>query len=487
MKLRAGSDRQRAAGVSPADRSLLLNGRAFLPARCRPHAGLGRIRRRGQRGSVLIIVLWIALGLVTITLYFANSMTLELRAADNRVAGIAADQAIEGAARYVSYVLATQATNGIVPDLSTYLSQAVPLGESHFWIIGRAGDAAQATSSFGGVGQSDALYFSLVDEGSKLNLNTASVAMIESLTNMTAELAANIVDWRDTNGQVSANGDGPTAYARLTPSYAPKNAPFETAEELRLIYGMDAATLIGEDVNRNGVMDANETDLNRNGAADSGLLEYVTVFTREPNTRSDGTARISVNGNRQELATLFQQYFSTDRANEILRNLGPPGQPFRSLLEFYIRSRMTADEFGQVTTQITANTGSFIQGRINVNTAPAPVLACVPGIGFEKADQVVAYRQSAASQLPSVAWVKDALNDDGAAIQAGPYITAESYQFSADIAALGPFGRGYRRTRFVFDTSEGTPKIIYRRDLSQLGWALGQTIRQVWQAPKDTR
>ena len=58
-----------------------------------------------KRRSVLIIVLWIPIGLVSIALYFANSMTYELRAADNRVSGLAADQAIEGAARYVGYVL----------------------------------------------------------------------------------------------------------------------------------------------------------------------------------------------------------------------------------------------------------------------------------------------------------------------------------------------------------------------------------------------
>ncbi len=45
------------------------------------------------------------LGLVSIALYFANSMTYELRASDNRVSGLAADQTIEGAARYVSAVL----------------------------------------------------------------------------------------------------------------------------------------------------------------------------------------------------------------------------------------------------------------------------------------------------------------------------------------------------------------------------------------------
>ena len=75
------------------------------------------LKSAGRRAaaSVLIIVLWVCLGLVSIALYFANSMTYELRASDNRVSGLVSDQAIEGAARYVSYVLAYDATNGVVP------------------------------------------------------------------------------------------------------------------------------------------------------------------------------------------------------------------------------------------------------------------------------------------------------------------------------------------------------------------------------------
>src|ERR1051326_1998397 len=56
-----------------------------------------------QRGSRFIIVLWIAFGLVSVALYFGQAMSFELRASDNRVSGLAAEQAIEGAARYVSY------------------------------------------------------------------------------------------------------------------------------------------------------------------------------------------------------------------------------------------------------------------------------------------------------------------------------------------------------------------------------------------------
>ena len=66
---------------------------------------VARPGRTSRSGSILIIVLWVALGLVTITLYFANSMRSELRASDNRVSMLASDQAIEGAARYVASVL----------------------------------------------------------------------------------------------------------------------------------------------------------------------------------------------------------------------------------------------------------------------------------------------------------------------------------------------------------------------------------------------
>jgi len=48
---------------------------------------LKRLRR--EDASVLIIVLWVAIGLVSIALYFANTMTYELRASDNRVNGLA--------------------------------------------------------------------------------------------------------------------------------------------------------------------------------------------------------------------------------------------------------------------------------------------------------------------------------------------------------------------------------------------------------------
>src|SRR5450755_1856049 len=107
-------------------------------------------RLSAQSGSVLIIVLWVSIGLVSIALYFANSMNYELRAADNRVNGLSAEQAIEGAARYVAYALQNFATNGAVPLNTQFQCAAVPVGDAKFWLIGRDPNAANPTEPYFG-------------------------------------------------------------------------------------------------------------------------------------------------------------------------------------------------------------------------------------------------------------------------------------------------------------------------------------------------
>ena len=437
--------------------------------------------RYSNRGSVLIIVLWVTFGLVSMALYFANSMAMELRAADNRAAGIATDQAIEGAARYVSYVLTTYATNGVMPDISEYQAEAVPVGAAHFWIIGRDNNLMPT--------HPDRVTFGLLDEASKLNLNTASTNVLNGLPRMTTDLTSAIVDWRSTNG----TGASQINYAMQTPPYQCKQAPFETLDELRLVYGTSLDILVGDDVNRNGILDPNEKSDTGISQSAPGLFEYATIYSREPNIHIDGTARTNVNTQAQ-LRALLQSRFGTARAAQILNRLGfrqasgrnpPPPPTFRSLLQFYVRSGMTADEFSQIYHDATVSTSQYTRGRVNINTASATVLACLPGMDAGTAQQMLNYRQQNPNNLASIAWIVDALGTSSAAIQAlqtADYITTQSYQFTADIAAVGPFGRGYRRVKFVFDISQGTLQVVYRQDLSRLGWALGNDVRQTWVA-----
>jgi type II secretory pathway component PulK len=454
---------------------------------------------RARRGSVLVIVLWIAFGLVSLALYFANSMNFELRASDNRVCAIAADQAIDGAVRYLNYLLVQQianGTNGVLMVLDDSLCQNVPVGEAHYWLIGRD------TNNPVGPGR---MCFGLVDEASKLNLNTAGSTPVVSsnqfiwLPRMTMDLTQAILDW------VNTNGNGPTAtyYAMQQPPYQCKCEPFETADELRLLYGADMDTLVGEDANRNGILDPNETDENQNGMLDPGVLEYFTVYSREPNTNRINVSTVS--NSSTDLISLLQTNFGAARADQILGNLGvvtgPPRPPGgsggggttttnTSPLQFYVKSQMTMTEFAQIATNLTTTTGTYVLGRVNVNTASAAVLACLAGGDTGVGQQLVSYRQSNPNNLTSIAWVVDALGQSYAdaltALQAGDFLTTQSYQFTADIAALGPFGRGYRRVKFVFDTCDGAPRIVYRQDLTHLGWALGKDVRQNLPAAKGT-
>jgi len=476
----------------------------------------------GQRGSLLVIVMWIAFGLVSLALYFGNSMNFELRASDNQVSGMAADQAIEGAVRYLTYLATNQianGSNGVFLTLDSSLCQAVPVGESHYWLIGRD------TNNPVGPGR---LCFGLVDEASKLNLNmAASRALVSSnqliwLPQMTVDLTQAILDW------VSTNGTGPTVnyYSMQQPPYQCKCDPFETVDELRLLYGADMDTLVGEDANRNGILDPNETDANQNGMLDPGILDYVTVYSREPGSNLVNVS--SVSSSSSQLIGLLQTNLSSSRASEILANLGlatagpartsggsgaasrTGGAPsagaagstpnraaaatsvtFTSPLQFYVKSGMTSTEFAQVGTNLTTTSGTYVNGRVNVNTASAAVLACLLNGDTGAAQTLVNYRQSNPLNLTSIAWIIDALGqsypDALQALEAGDFITTQSYQFTADIAALGPHGRGYRRVKFVFDTSDGTSKIVYRQDLTHLGWALGKQVRENWVLATATR
>jgi len=164
---------------------------------------------------------------------------------------------------------------------------------------------------------------------------------------------------------------------------------------------------------------------------------------------------------------------------------------FASPLLFYSKSGMTAAEFALIATNLTTTTNKIIEGRVNVNTANAAVLTCLMGGDTSAAAQLVNYRLSNANNLTSIAWVVDALGqgypDALAAMETGDYLTTRSFQFTADIAAVGPHGRGYRRVKFVFDTSSGTPEILYRQDLTHLGWALGKQVRQDYVLANDKR
>lgn len=434
--------------------------------------------RQSNQGSVFIVILGVSLALVSMALIFGHSMLMAWRGSDNELAGRQADQAIEGAARYAQSLMTNVTHPGDLPDPSTYQSEAVPVGDAQFWFIGVLSSTSDVTKPA----------FGLVDEASKFNLNTAPASLLQLLPGMTPDLAASIVTWRNAPANQSA-----ASTQTMISSDPVKNAHFESPQELSLLTGTEL--LYGEDTNFNHALDPNENDSdksdppdNADEKLDSGLLEYVTVFSREPNKRANGGKRINVQqGSSPELTALLTgslgKAAATRITNAITQSIQSKPGRIRSVLEFKIRSKMTDEEFAKLSSDLTCSNSNYIYGLVNVNTASQTVLACIPGIEAKASDLVTA-RLKNASPSTNLAWIVPILGEAGA-IQASRFLTTRSYQVSADVAAVGRHGRGYRRTLFVIDSSTGTAQIVYRRNLQSLGWALGSSAREMLTLKKD--
>ena len=74
-----------------------------------------------------------------------------------------------------------------------------------------------------------------------------------------------------------------------------------------------------------------------------------------------------------------------------------------------------------------------------------------------------------------MAWIVNALTPQKAAA-IGSYITGRSFFYSADIVAVGGDASWSKRVRIVVDAHNSPPSIVYRKDLTYLGWPLPQNV-----------
>lgn len=425
-------------------------------------------RRLRRRGTVLIVTMWILIVLAGMVLVLAGSMRIEGACSANHVAKQQA-AAIEAGA--IQYVLANlDGLEGQVPTEANTPCQGVPVGEGAFWII--RPDYEEGRQEV----------YSVVDEASKVNLNTATTDMLSALPGMTPEVAAAVLDWRDSDSDLTVGGAESEYYLLLADPYECKNAPLETIEEMLLIKLTSPELLFGEDTNRNGRLDDNENDAdeteppdNRNGKLDGGIYDLVTVYGSEANTAASGSQRTHINeASTRSLSNLLRRSVSQERLEDIV-NRARLGRPFKNILDFYYRTGMTMEEFQPIADQITTSGEKVLRGLINVNTAPKQVLLCLPGLEESDASALVSARSADNLDRTSFAWVAEAI-PQAKAIGIGALLTARSYQFSADIVSVAGSGRAFRRCRIIVDARNSPPQVIYYQDLTPLGWPLRQEI-----------
>jgi type II secretory pathway component PulK len=423
---------------------------------------------RKRHGSILILAIVVTLALAGMVLTLNRQMRVELQASANNASAVQADSVERGAEQYVLAMLANE--GDAVHDLGEDQFQAIQVGEGFFWIVRPD------------YGDNQMPLYGLGDESAKLNINAATFDQLQKLPGMTYTAASSIMDWLDTDSNVERDGAEDEYYMRLPQPYQTKNGPLETVEELLMIRGITPIMLYGDGTTPplgqyNGAQMFSSNSVLQDPQISRGLYSLLTIYSIEPNTAADGTPRVNIsNMNRQarnQLTNMLRQKLSSGRADQIVQAVR--GQQFTDIFAFYARSTMTPDEFDQVADNLTTVAANQpLRGRVNVNTAPASVLACLGNLDSTDADKLVSARPVPTSGMTSLAWVADALG--AKAVGIGNQITTRNYQYSADIVATSGNGRAFKRVRIVVDTRTGTPTILYRRDITDRGWPMDPQI-----------
>lgn len=163
--------------------------------------------------------------------------------------------------------------------------------------------------------------FGLIDESSKLNLNSlplekrhAKLArqMLAGLPGMTPGIADAILDWLDADDVPREFGAESEYYRTLGAPHSTRNGPLQSLDELLLVRGVTRELLFGEDANQDGWLDPNENDGdatwppdNADGVLQHGWISMLTLDSRETNSRPNGQPRINLN--QQSMSHLFDE------------------------------------------------------------------------------------------------------------------------------------------------------------------------------------
>jgi hypothetical protein len=126
--------------------------------------------------------------------------------------------------------------------------------------------------------------------------------------------------------------------------------------------------------------------------------------------------------------------------------------------------------------QLTTQGTSEIPARLNINTASQVLLSALPGLSAADVETIVSQRPdytggaSADPTYSTPAWLMTQANFPATTMQGlDRYITASSQVYR--VQALGYFDGGgpTARVEGIVDTNAGRPRLMYWRDLTELG------------------
>ena len=293
----------------------------------------------GRRQGMLLVIVLVTVVILSLSVYtFTALMQTEEEASRLGTRQLQSKNLVDSGMDFVRLYLsnseATIREKGGRWDNPTYF-QAVPVAVSNS-NAALVGYFSVATSSLDEEGAPEGQRFGLIDESSKINLNTMPYAeatlalsggnvrdLLMGLPEMTEEIADSILDWMDADDEARDYGVESSYYEGLSPPYSAKNGPMDSLDELLLVYGVTPQLLFGLDSNRNGVLDPAEMVGTNVSSVDAemylGWANYLTLYSNESNLTAEGLPRINVNADDlEQLYDDLKSAFDDEWANFVI-------------------------------------------------------------------------------------------------------------------------------------------------------------------------
>ena len=247
----------------------------------------------------------------------------------------------------------------------------------------------------------------IIDTAARLNINIASAEAIAKLPGISSDpaIAAALVDWRDADdtptdlqGSVGAEVE---YYSALATPYSAKNAPFDTVDELLLVRGVTPTLLYGSRDSSGGLVPlvSSPSGTRQTGdtvtPTDTGvpLCEMLTTYSRERNVAADGTRRVNVK-TADPTALVDTLGPQPELAQRLIQARGDGGQNLSSIADLLNVPGFTRDIMRQIGDKITVTDDEYRNGMLNINTAPAEVLAAIPNVDQDVYNAIIEARQN---------------------------------------------------------------------------------------------
>ncbi|MDB4483710.1 general secretion pathway protein GspK, partial [bacterium] len=298
-----------------------------------------RVGGHGRRQGMLLVIVLVTVVILSLSVYtFTALMQTEEEASRLGTRQLQSKNLVDSGMDFVRLYLsnseATIREKGGRWDNPTYF-QAVPVAVANS-DAALVGYFSVATSSLDEEGAPEGQRFGLIDESSKINLNTMPYAeatlslsggnvrdLLMGMPEMTEEIADSILDWMDADDDSRDYGVESAYYEGLSPPYSAKNGPLDSMDELLLIYGVTPQLLFGLDTNRNGILDPAEMAGTNASSTDAemylGWANYLTLYSNESNLTAEGLPRINVNADDlEQLYDDLKSAFDDEWANFII-------------------------------------------------------------------------------------------------------------------------------------------------------------------------